>query len=111
MRPSTVRTSRRNGDRLGIAYATLGLACLAADADDCDLAAELHGAAQAAVDRTGMHWQPLEARYRQQSLRHVRAALGDERFDDAYATGMKLTSEAAIGLALLPAMPSACCPS
>jgi predicted ATPase len=108
---TVLRASRRNGERLGIAYATLGLALLAADAGDCDLAAELHGAAQAALDRIGMPWQPVEARYRQQSLQHVRAALGDERFDDAYATGMKLTSEAAIGLALLPAMPWACCPS
>jgi predicted ATPase/class 3 adenylate cyclase len=104
---TALRTSRRNGDRLGIAYATLGLALLAADTGDCDLAAELHGAAQAAVDRTGMHWEQLEARYRQQSLQHVRAALGDERFDDAYAAGMKLTSEAAIGLALGPPLPAA----
>jgi hypothetical protein len=104
---TALRASRRNGERLGIAYATLGLALLAADAGDCDLAAELHGAAQAALDRTGLPWQQLEARYRQQSLRDVRAALGDERFDDAYATGMKLTSEAAIGLALSPPPPVA----
>jgi hypothetical protein len=105
---TVLRASRRDGgERLGIAYATLGLACLAADAGDCDLAAELHGAAQAALDRIGLPWQPLEVRYRQQSLQHVRAALGDQRFDEAYATGMKLTSEAAIGLALSPPPPAA----
>jgi hypothetical protein len=51
---TALRTSRRNGEREGIAYATLGLACLAADAGECDVAAELHGAAQAALDRTGL---------------------------------------------------------
>ena len=31
---AALRISRRNGDRFGIAYASLGLACLAADAGD-----------------------------------------------------------------------------
>ena len=97
---TALRTTRRNGERQGVAYATLGLAFLAADAHDWDLAAKLHGAAQAAIDRTGLPWQPLEERYRQQSLQQVRAALGDQQLDRAYTTGTSLSSDAAISLAL-----------
>ena len=50
---AALRMSRRNGDRYGIAYASLGLACLAADAGDWHRAAVLHGVAQAFLDRTG----------------------------------------------------------
>jgi tetratricopeptide (TPR) repeat protein len=70
-----VRMSRRNGDRAGIACASLGLACLAADLDDWHRANVLHGVAQAFLDRTGEQWQEPEARYRQDSLAEVRARL------------------------------------
>jgi predicted ATPase/class 3 adenylate cyclase len=43
---AALRISRHRGDRSGIAYASLGLACLAADAADWHRAAVLHGAAQ-----------------------------------------------------------------
>ena len=43
-----LRTARRNGDRAGIAYAILGLACLAADRGDW------HQAADAARRRAGL---------------------------------------------------------
>ena len=64
-----LRMSRRTGNRAGIAYATLGLACLAADAGDWHRAAVLHGVAQAFLDRTGLAWEALEARYRQGQTR------------------------------------------
>ena len=44
---ASLRTSRRNGDRAGIAYASLGLACLAADQGDW------HQAGHAARRRAG----------------------------------------------------------
>ena len=47
-----LRIGRRLGDRSGIAYATLGLACVTADLGDRHRAAELHGVAQAALERT-----------------------------------------------------------
>ena len=82
---AALRMSRRNGDRSGIAYASLGLACLAADAGDWHRAAVLHGVAQAFLDRTGQPWEELEARYRQDSLDQVRARLGQEQFERAYS--------------------------
>jgi hypothetical protein len=42
-----LRTTRRNGDHAGIAYANLGLAYLAADRGDWHQAGVLHGVAQA----------------------------------------------------------------
>jgi predicted ATPase/class 3 adenylate cyclase len=95
-----LRISRRNGDNSGMAYAILGLACLAGDAGDWDRAAVLHGAAQTFLDRTGNPWQGLEARNRRDSLAQVRAHLGDEQLERAYAQGMALSLEKALHLAL-----------
>ena len=57
---AALRTSRRIGDRSGIAYASLGLACLAADADDWRRAAVLHGVAQAFLGPTGNRGRSLK---------------------------------------------------
>ena len=95
-----LRISRRNGDNCDIAYAILGLACLAGDAGDWHRAAALHGVAQAFLDRTGNPWQELDARYRRDSLDQARAHLGDEQFERAYAQGMALSLEKALDLAL-----------
>jgi predicted ATPase/DNA-binding XRE family transcriptional regulator len=97
---AALRISRRNGDNLGMAYAILGLACLADDAGDWERAAVLHGAAQAFLDRTGNPWLGLEARNRRDSLTQVRAHLGDEQLERAYAQGMALSLEKALDLAL-----------
>jgi predicted ATPase/class 3 adenylate cyclase len=91
--------SRRTGERVGIAYASLGLACLAADTGDWHRAAVLHGAAQACLDPTGLPWENLEARYRQASLDEIRAHLGLEQFERACATGMALSPSQALDLA------------
>jgi hypothetical protein len=96
---AVLRISRRVGDRTGIAYASLGLACLAADAGDWHRAAVLHGVAQAFLDPTGQPWEKLEARYRRDSLRHVRAHLGPQQFEQAQAKGRALSSDQALALA------------
>jgi len=96
---AVLRMSRRNGDRYGIAYASLALACLAADAGDWHRAAVLHGVAQAFLGRTGQPWEDLEARYRQDSLDQVRAHLGQELFGQAHAEGMALSFDEALDLA------------
>ena len=101
-----LRLSRRNGDKLIMAEASLGLACLAGDAGDWDRAAALHGVAQAFIDRTGSPWQEFDARYRQDSVDQARAHLGDEQLERAYAQGMALSLEKALDLAL-PAAGSA----
>jgi hypothetical protein len=48
---------------------------------------------------TGERWQEPEARYRQDSLDQVRSALGQERFDRAYAQGKALSLDQALDLA------------
>ena len=59
---------RRNGNRSGIAYAVLGLACVAAD--DCDWvrAAVLFGASDGLFDRVGHTCEELEAATVEQAL-------------------------------------------
>ncbi|MGH3284595.1 MAG: ATP-binding protein, partial [Streptosporangiaceae bacterium] len=95
-----LRRSRRHGEERGIAYAGLGLACLAADLDDWHRAAMLHGVAQAVLDRTGITWHEPCARYRRDSLASVRAHLGNEQADRAYAKGATLSTDEAFHLAL-----------
>ena len=51
----------------------------------------LHGVAQAFLGRSGQPWEELEARYRRDSLDQVRAHLGQEQLDRAYARGMALS--------------------
>jgi len=96
---AALRVSRRNGDRAGGAYASLGLACLAGDAGDWHQAAVLHGVAQASLDPIRQPWEELEAHYRQDSLDQVRAHLGQEQFERAYAEGMALNSTEALDMA------------
>ncbi len=95
---ASLRISRRNGERALISCASLGLACLAADRGEWGRAAMLHGVAQAFLDRSGGPWQDLEERYRQDSLAAVRAHLGGEQFDRAYAKGMTLSTHEGLQL-------------
>jgi hypothetical protein len=97
---TSLRISRRNGEGSGLAYATLGLACLAADRGEWSRAGVLHGAAQAFLDQTGEQWQGGEARDRRDSLDQVRARLGQEQFDLVYAHGTTLSLEEALDVAL-----------
>ena len=94
-----LRTARRNGYRSGMAYAGLGLACLAADRGDWHRAGQLHAVAQAFLDQAEEPWQEPEARYRRESLDDVRARLGVEQADQAYAQGMALSLDQALDLA------------
>jgi len=94
-----LRSSRRSGERFNIAYAVLGLACLAEDTGEWPRACVLHGIAQAALDRTGEPWQEPEVRYRRESLAQVRAHLGPAQFERDYARGMALSSSEVLDLA------------
>src|SRR6202451_2346984 len=64
------------GKRAALAYASLGLACAAADLGDWRRAAELHGVAQSFLDRMTEPWQDLENGYRRDSVAKARTALG-----------------------------------
>ena len=103
---AALRVGRRDGNRFYVAIASLGLACLAADAGDWRRAAILHGVAQGFMDRTGLPWVDLEARYRQDSLHRVRAHLGPERFEQACAEGTGLSFDEAIDLATGKTLPT-----
>jgi tetratricopeptide (TPR) repeat protein len=100
-----LRLARRSGDRSGLAYASSALAYLATDLGDWHRAAELHGAAQAFLDQTAEQWEEAEARYRRESLNQLRAQLGKEQFERAYAPGTALSLEEAIDLASGKALP------
>jgi tetratricopeptide (TPR) repeat protein len=95
-----LRTGRRIGSRRIAAFATLGLACVAADQSDWHRAATLHGVAEAMRDRTGLPWEPFDARYRQRSLDEISAAMSRGQLEQAYSAGMALSYDAAIDLAL-----------
>jgi predicted ATPase/DNA-binding XRE family transcriptional regulator len=95
-----LRAGRRIGSIRATAFAVLGLACLAADLAEWRRAAMLHGVAQAMRDQTGLLWEPFDARYRQQSLALIGAALGPEQLQLAYDEGLALSYDAAIELAL-----------
>ena len=89
-----------------MAYGFLYLTCVTGDLGDWDRAAALHGVAQAFRDRTGKPWHVNEARDRRDSLDQVRAHLGDEQLERAYAQGMALSLEKALDLALPKAGPA-----
>ncbi|HEV2258448.1 MAG TPA: adenylate/guanylate cyclase domain-containing protein [Streptosporangiaceae bacterium] len=94
-----LRTSRRTGQRFDIAYAVLGLACLAGDTGDWTRTCVLHGIAQAILDLTGEPWQEPEARYRRESLAQARAHLGTEQAERDYARGLALGPDGILDLA------------
>jgi len=96
---ASFRICRRSGNHANIAYAGLGLACLAADLGDWHRSATLHGVAQDFLGQSGGSWEGLEERYRQDSLAQVRAELGEELFGRAYAKGMALSPDELLQLA------------
>jgi tetratricopeptide (TPR) repeat protein len=97
-----LRMSRRSGERFGIAYAVLGLACLASDAGEWSRACVLHGVAQAALDRAGEPWQEPELQYRSESLAQARAHLGQEQSERDYVRGLALSLDDLPGLTVNP---------
>jgi predicted ATPase/DNA-binding SARP family transcriptional activator len=101
-----LQTNRRNGDSRAMAYCILGLACLATDARDWNLAGVLHGVAQACLNRSRSPWQPFDASCRQDSLDRARKHLGDRQLERAYAHGMTLSLDQAHDLTLRKADPA-----
>jgi tetratricopeptide (TPR) repeat protein len=99
MLEDALRASRRTGDRSGLAYSSLGLACLAGDLAEWRRSAQLHGAAQAFLDQMGHPWLRYD-QIRQASIDMVRAGLGEHEFQRSYAAGRGLNFGQAIDLAL-----------
>jgi predicted ATPase/class 3 adenylate cyclase len=103
---TVLRIARRTGQRYVLAYAGLGLACLAADLGDWHRAAVLHGAAQAFLDRIGDRWQEPEHDYRRDNVSKIRAQLGDDSFELAFAEGMTLGFDEVVDVAFGNAGPA-----
>jgi predicted ATPase/class 3 adenylate cyclase len=98
---ASLRMGRRIGQRYVLAYAVLGLACLAGDLGDWHRAATLHGVAQAFLESIGDRWwQEPEEGYRSGGIGQTRAQLGDDAFELAYAEGKSLGFDDAIDAAL-----------
>jgi predicted ATPase/class 3 adenylate cyclase len=95
-----LQLSRRSGERRGLAYAALGLACVAADDGHYQVASRLHGAADMFLNRTSEPWQQPEASYRLASINELHSRLGDEECDRAYSAGKALGISEALRLAL-----------
>jgi hypothetical protein len=81
-------------------YATLGLACGAADTGDWRRATVLHGFADAFLCSSGEPWQDPEDVFRQQSLDEVRAHLNEAGFEAEYRRGTRLDLRSTVDLAL-----------
>jgi hypothetical protein len=97
---TALRMSRRNGDGNGMAYAVLGLACLAGDLGDWRRSGVLHGVARAFFDLTGEPCQTPEETYRLDSIAEVSAHVGEDEFQRVYAQGRDLSLEESVKLAL-----------
>jgi hypothetical protein len=97
-----LRISRRNGDRFGLAYSSLGLACALAELTQWRWAAELHGAADAFRDQTGQPWLSWYGPYQQSNIDKVRTHLGDREFEHVYARARALSFDDAVRLAFRP---------
>ncbi len=94
-----IRTTRRVGDHGGLGFAVLGLACLAGDRADWELAAKLHGASQAITDQINQPWL-REDWVRESSIETIRSNIGEEEFERAFARGRELSLDEAIELVL-----------
>ena len=96
----SMRVNRRSGDGTDIAYALLGIACVAGDEAAWRTSVVLHGVAQAIMDKRDEPWQWPEAGYRQRSLDEAKGSLVRTHFEEAYAEGMALSLADGIELAL-----------
>ncbi len=91
---------RELNDTIGTTYCLIGLAGVAGRAGQHERAASLYGAAEAVLETIG-HVPHAAMRELQDSLMaEIRAAAGDDVFDDALAIGRNLTLPAAVTLAL-----------
>ncbi len=91
----------RVGNRSNAAHAVLGLAlCLGEDA--AASAARLRGLAEALVDSTGAPWATLEAQLSAELGERLRAALGEQAFEEAESHGRRSDPSGLLGTLPVP---------
>lgn len=88
------------GDRFGLLLTLLLLAATRADLKHAESALRLHGAVEAAFDRSGSASPPPFRNAVSRSIEAARAALPAEAAASAYAAGRAMSIEAAIAYAL-----------
>ena len=87
------------GDVPEIPYILLGAALCLSAAGALDLAAEVHGVADAILESMSQVFEPLEARLRHLDHSRLRHDLGEAVFETAYQAGRRLTFPEAAQLA------------
>lgn len=96
---TVLRARSLNGALVDTAYAVLGTACCQASLGNPELAATLHGGADALLAVASDQWEVLEERIRAQNVAELRDQLREE-FERHYATGRSLAHDEIIKLAL-----------
>jgi predicted ATPase/DNA-binding SARP family transcriptional activator len=87
---------RALGSGEGLIYGLVGIAAALSETGAAAEAAVLRGAADVAARATAVELEPLEARIHAELKETLRAALGPERFGDAYASGQTLSLDEAV---------------
>jgi predicted ATPase/class 3 adenylate cyclase len=95
-----LRTSRRNGDSVGLAYSTLGLGCLEAAAGRFARAAVLLGSAEGQFESIGEFLIAPEDRYRDEAVASAQLALGSEEYDRQAVVGRAMGVQESFEFAL-----------
>ncbi len=90
----------RVGARPNVAFALLGLSFCAAMTHEQSKAATLHGAADHCFQTLGESLDSTLDGYRMHDQRRLRTEMGDLAFDAAYSSGLSLTQDEAVDLAL-----------
>jgi tetratricopeptide (TPR) repeat protein len=93
-----LRSARLRGQLGDIPYPVLGIACCATHRGEPEIAAVLHGGADALLSHSSVAWEALEAMIRDQDIVVLRERLGDD-FERLYAEGLTMSDEEIIKLA------------
>jgi hypothetical protein len=75
-------------------------ALIASAAGEMERGVVLHAAADAAMERVGRVFEPLESGERQRDLAKLREAMGVAAFESAYNRGRRMTYDEAIVMAI-----------
>jgi predicted ATPase/class 3 adenylate cyclase len=82
-----VRVARRHADSRAVQYGVLGLALCASAGGQNELAAKLHGLADANLKALGYVWAPENLALAEVDRSHLRDVMGEEEFSSQYTAG------------------------
>jgi predicted ATPase/serine/threonine protein kinase len=88
------------GDKISISYSLDGLAALAAQRGETELAAKLAGAAEHLRESINYNVEPAERRFRDAYMASLHTVLSEQDFSSAYGRGRTLKLDEAVLLAL-----------